>query len=678
MTWRNVAILLVIVGASMVPAGAADQAVDLPVRRIVLFSSGVGYFEHIGQVAGDATATLLFKTDQINDVLKSMVVIDDAGGAVSIHYASRDPLARALRSFAVDLSGRPTLAELLGQIRGAKVDLSAPEKITGTILGLETQTRQLNTPGGSTVLKEAYLNLLTDQGIQSVPVGTIQSLHLQDETLRSEIDKALRLILAASDKQRKGVEIRFTGKDKRPVRVGYVTETPVWKVSYRLELSGKTPYLQGWAIVENTTDQDWSDVQLSLISGRPISFIQDLYTPLYLPRPVVQPAMYASLRPQKYAEGIADEKKAGTGVMPGERLIRTKKTSEAPRARAEMLAEYRGAAPEGDVVLDSVQAAAAAGKVGELFSFTIQDPVHLSRRRSAMLPILSRPIAAEKVSIYNQRVMPKHPLNGAWITNDTGLKMLAGPMTVFDNRMYAGDAQLGNLAENDKRLVSYALDLDMTVDPSAKTASRVTAVKIVKGVMTLTFKDLFTQLYKIKNKASAERTLIIEQPRHAGRTLLEPKKCAEKTPSLYRFKRAIPKDATQEFSVVEEKARWQTVRLIEQDERMLLHYAKTGQLSDAARQALTEAARKKQDLATAENRLAELQKQKAAVEAGQSRLRENIKTVGQTSSLGKRYIEKLSKQEDQIETLAQQIEKMQARVETLRNQLAEFIHNLNF
>ena len=116
------------------------------------------------------------------------------------------------------------------------------------------------------------------------------------------------------DQDKKPVTINFTGDGERHVRIGYVVETPVWKTSYRLILPAGAqdkPKIQGWAIVENQTDNDWNGVQLSLVSGRPISFIQDLYQPLYIPRPVVQPELYVSLTPQQYDGGIAAGKPAG-------------------------------------------------------------------------------------------------------------------------------------------------------------------------------------------------------------------------------------------------------------------------------------------------------------------------------------------------------------------------------
>ncbi len=680
--------LLSLLAASLaaLPAFAQDNPADVPVTRVVVFSSGVAYFEHAGQVTGDASVKLNFKTEQINDVLKSMVVMDTSGkGTVTgVNYASRDPLSRALSSFAVNLSGNPDLGGILMQVRGAEVIVEAPEKITGKILGLETKKRAVTTPGGTTILEETYLNLLADGGgIRSVPLSTLQSIHLTDARLRKEIDKALKLLIASSDTQRRPVDIQFRGKGKRDVRIGYIAEAPVWKVSYRLELSGEKPLLQGWAIVENTSDADWSDVQLSLISGRPISFIQDLYTPLYVPRPVVKPELYASLRPKEYEEGMEADKAKRRSA----RNLLARKSARADGAMAEAAvgappapqASYAGKPSGGGVSLgDTVQAGAAGGKVGELFQFTLKEPVDLPRRQSAMLPIIAQPISAEKVSIYNQRTLAKHPLNGAWLKNDTGMKMLAGPVTVFDGNMYAGDARIGNLAEGDRRLISYAVDLNMTVDPSQKSARRLTAATIDRGVLSLKYLHRYQQTYAVKNKAEEKRTVVLEHPRQRGRTLIEPKEATEKTPKLYRFQFDLAVGKTVDFPVIEEQVHYQRVSLLQQSPDALLHYAKTGELSGEARQALQKAAALKRELTAAQQKLMALSKEKAQIESGQDRLRKNIGTVGSNSTLGKRYIQKLSQQEDRIEQLGREIQDARKRVEEHQKQLADFIAGMKY
>src|SRR5947209_11423556 len=121
----------------------ADRQADVPVKQVVLFSSGVGYFEHFGSVNGTGDTELRFKTQQINDILKSLVLEDlDKGRVTTITYPSQDPVAKTLRSFQVDITSNPSLGELLNQLRGAKVKLQVgAETVEGTILGLEKKQK---------------------------------------------------------------------------------------------------------------------------------------------------------------------------------------------------------------------------------------------------------------------------------------------------------------------------------------------------------------------------------------------------------------------------------------------------------------------------------------------------------------------------------------------------------
>jgi hypothetical protein len=690
-------------GPTVAAAGAADKdnpvgtQTDIPVSTVVLYSSGVGYFEHSGTVDGDANTRLMFKTEQINDMLKSMVVMDLDGGTVQrIGYGSREPLERALKSFGVDISGAPTLAELLRQLRGTEVVVNAPEKTTGKVLNVESKLKVVGTP--PTQMTEELLDLVADDGsIGQIPVATIKTIRLADERLGSELNKALALLVAARDKDRKPVDIQFSGKGVRHVRIGYIMETPVWKTSYRLDL-GKAkdenakPFMQGWAIVDNTTDADWAKVGLTLVSGRPISFVQDLYTPLYVPRPVVVPELYASLMPKVYEEGIAREGKVRT-LTPAERSSATGSaggTAGTFGASGTSAFGETGATggPGGGLVYSGKRAAdinlaqgvaslAEAAKVGELFQYTLKDQVNLARRQSAMLPIINQGIKAEKVSIYNAATLPKNPLNGIYLTNDTGLKMLAGPVTVFDGGMYAGDARLDNLAPNDKRLLGYAVDLSVTVDPTDKSSTAVTAIRVVKGVLEVTSQNTFTQDYLIHNKADGPRTMIVEHPLNAGRKLVAPKEVEEKTPSVYRFRVPVAAGETGKFTVIEEQPDRQTLAILGGTTETFAAYTSSGRMSKAVKDALAKAMTLKEELHGLQSKLDQTQQQAESIKSGQGRLRDNIKAAGGESQLGKRYLTKLNEEEDQIEKLDSAAKELRDQAQRKQKELDNYLATLN-
>jgi hypothetical protein len=277
----------------------------LPLTHVVLFNSGVGYFQREGSVEGNARIDLTFPVSDVNDLLKSMLLEDLGGGKVStVSYDSQEPVEVTLKAFALDLTSNPSFGELLNQARGEKVEVTTqqgnaqPGTMTGVIVGMESQQEGPN--------KESHqLNLLCTEGMRCVPLSQVQRLRFLNATLDAEFRRALDVLAASHDSQKKSVSLSFTGEGKRDVRVGYAVENPIWKTTYRLTIDkeGKLK-LQNWAIVENTTDEDWKDVQLTLVASRPISFKMELYQPLYVPRPTVEPQRFASLRPPVYSGGL--------------------------------------------------------------------------------------------------------------------------------------------------------------------------------------------------------------------------------------------------------------------------------------------------------------------------------------------------------------------------------------
>ncbi len=369
-----------------------------------------------------------------------------------------------------------------------------------------------------TAVEKSFLVLKTETGLRSVPMDSIVQCRLLNKKLDGEFDKALALLAAARATDKKTVNLEFRGQGNRDVRVGYIQESPVWKTSYRLVLNGeKPPLLQGWAIVENTGDQDWEQVQLSLVSGRPISFIMDLYQPLFVQRPTVVSAEFAGMTPQTHDQDLADREAAlnrragkpsggagfsggfggggfgggfGGGVAAG-----------APAADAE--ANRPKSAPFDPS--QGVKTAADAGELGELFRYNIKEPVTLARHKSAMLPIINAQVQGKKVSIYNANAQAKHPANGFQLTNSTTLYMSQGPITVFDGGEFAGDARVEDVAPGAKRLISYAVDLDVEVAPDVTPRpDELLSVRIAKGILKIEQLKTRRHSYAIKN-SSAER-----------------------------------------------------------------------------------------------------------------------------------------------------------------------------
>ena len=429
------------------------------------------------------------------------------------------------------------------------------------------------------------LNLLTDEGLRAVPMETVSRIKFTNAKLDAELRRALALLASSHATDKKAVTLSFQGKGDRKARIGYVQETPVWKTSYRLELSDKkAPFLQGWAIVENMTEEDWSGVDLTLVSGRPISFNMDLYEPLYVSRPTVEMELYASLRPQVYGQDLAPGRwNSRRGVA--ENSITPRKNRYAPAKSPGGFGGGMGgfayaapasppvvhfSVPEAGEPMDlrqGVQSLAQAGNVGELFRYAIATPVTLPRQQSAMLPIVNEGVKGEKVSIYNEGVQVKHPLNGLRLINTTKLHLMQGPITVFDDNVYAGDAKIEDLAPGSQRLLSYAMDLDTEVAPESKfMPEELLSVRLYKGTLIATNKWVRTRDYTVKNSGHKEKKVLIEYPLDPIWKLVAPEKPEEKTRDCYRFAVAAQPGEPAKLHVEEERTDRQQIALSNVDD----------------------------------------------------------------------------------------------------------------
>jgi hypothetical protein len=683
------------------PAGApAADGPRLPVKGVVLFSSGVGYYQREGAIDGDAHVDLTFPAGDINDLIKSLILQDLDGGLVSaVNYDSHDPVERTLKSFAVDLTGSPDEAQLLQQARGEKVEIAfnqSANAVTGTIVGVETRKE---VHGDKAVVDAAYVNLWASDGLRSVKLSDAQRVKFLNPTLESEYRRALDTLALSHDAQKKAVSLQFTGRGRRNVRVGYVTESPVWKTSYRLSLPPKSGpgQLQGWAVVENPTDEDWSGVRMVLVSGRPISFKMDLYQPLYAPRPTVEPELFASLRPQTYegnlaaattpapmappapAAAPAPARFGGRGAAPAMRKAAGLGGEAADRpSLGTDAAESLGDEAKQLNLAAGVASAASAQKLGESFQYRIEQPVNLPRQKSALLPIVQHDVDAGRVSVYNSAVHAKYPLLGLKLKNTSGMNLMQGPITVFDSGVYAGDARILDLQPNDERLLTYAVDLGTEVEAKSQNPpTQLTAVRLQKGILYATNKQREERTYRAVNRSQDDKTLLIEHPYRAEYKLASDLKPAERTRDMYRFEVKLAKGQPAELTVAEERDVVQTVMLTNSDTQQIRFFLQQRVLSKPVRDALEKAVALRNELAQAQRDLQQTQRSLQQIDSDQTRLRENLKATPSNTAAFKRYTDKLDKQEVELEKLQAQRDQLQAKEHDQRTAFESYLAGLN-
>jgi uncharacterized protein (UPF0335 family) len=669
---------------------------ELPIRNITLYRSGVGYFERHAQVQGRHEVQLRFNTEQINDILKSMVVLDLDGGRVeSVGYGSKAPLERRLGSFAINVADNPDMATLLNRLRGAPVRIVTTDgQVTGTILGVETRQKPA---GERQVVQAPFVNLLTETGIRSIDLAAVASFEILDRELAGELGKALAALAEHRADRIKSVDLAFAGQGERRIVVAYVHEMPVWKTSYRLVLpdhssdaAGNCPpelmTMQGWAIVENTSNEDWHNVRLSLVAGRPVSFEMDLYEPLFARRPRVPVPTIAGVMPRIYQAAVEQM-----------RQVPTIDLSEAMDARRPAAARERrapggaGQSPftgdydeEGerftadDLVRYAPGALAEAGEVGQVFQYQLQTPVSIARQRSAMLPILTSDIEGRRVSIYNRGDGAEHPMRGVQIVNSSGLQLIPGPISVFDGASYAGDAQIGHIPPGDKRLLAYAVDLDVSAMVRDETRSMLQRIRIVSGMLEEILERRATTVYAFHNKDQKRpRLILVEHPRMQGWELTEPQRPAEETASLHRFEVDVAAGQPAELTVVHHRTERQRHSVTEYKLPTLLAYAQDGKASQRVVDAVRRAADLQAEINEFKRRISLLEQERNQIHQEQTRIRQNMGSVGRDSDLYRQYVQRLTAQETRLDELAAQRSELQQMQEARQRELEEYLRSLN-
>ncbi len=691
------------------PGAAQVGGPSLPVAQAILYSSGVGYFQREGTVEGNTRIDLTFPVQDINDLLKSMVLQDMNGGLISaVSYDSQAPIEKTLQSFAVNLTGNPGFGGVLGQARGEKIEVTLqqgnaaqPGNVTGSIIGVEKQHQQV----GKDAVETELLNLWCAEGMRSVKLADVQRIRFLNPVLEGEFRRALETLAQSHDTQKKAVSLNFNGEGKREVRVSYVVENPIWKTSYRLVLNTKKdgkPMLQGWAIVDNSSEEDWKDVRMALVSGRPISFQMDLYQPLYVPRPVVEPELFASLRPPTYqgamdngagrlAGGFGGGSFSGSSGGPAANFGGVPPPAPPGLAGKDRAGAMFGAQPlsdakrafrgvrDGDMDLGKgVASSATAGELGDFFQYVIDHPVTLPRQKSAMLPIVQKDVEANRVSIYNQGVQAKHPLLGLRFKNTTGMHLMQGPITVFEGSSYAGDARVLDITPKDERLISYAIDLGTEVEPVAKAVpERLTKVKLNKGLLYQTTRVREEKTYNLKNRSEHDRTVLIEHPYRADFSLVSKDKPAERARDVYRFEVKLPAGETASREIIEEKDVNSTVALNNSDDQTMRFFISQQIVSEKVKQALGQAVELKTKLSATQREIQQQERQLKVIVDDQARLRANLKEMPPTAEAYKRYLKKFDDQETQIEDYQKKIKTLQDTEFQQRKSFEEYLGGLD-
>ncbi|MCA9225068.1 MAG: hypothetical protein KDA47_05625 [Planctomycetales bacterium] len=588
---RHVVVCIAVLSCWLAASSLAAEPQDLPLSKVVLFDVGVGYFEHAVEIKGTEQRELRFDVRDINDLLKSMVVQDAGGGHVeAVVYPSQHPLSERMKALSIDLTTEPTLGEIINQMRGERVVVATKDgPLEGTVVAVELKYQA----GGTGAVAREHLGLLTETGLRSMALDAVDEIRIADERLNGQFRDALRLLAENRKVEKKPVTFRFVGDGARQVRVGYIRQTPLWKTTYRLVLNdGEPALLQGWAIIENSADDAWQDIGLTLASGRPVTFEMDLYRTLLADRQRIAPSVPESIASRVHSPALGDLDSRATVPAIGLNVPQ----AAGPGAGGGMGGMAGGAFGGGGMVGGyggggfggamggagnsgygnrpfatsvvpivpgdvKVPAQAESAEIAQQFQYRIKRPVSLASHESALVPIVDESVQADVISLLTMPGNSEHPMRAVRLTNSTELQLVGGPVTVFDQGAYAGDARFDFFPAGDKRLLSFARDIDVRVKRMETPGTReMTAITVRRG--STVYIDFLTdriQRYRAASVSETPRKLVIEHPKPESPWSLRPDtKPWETTDSHNRFEVTLPAEKTVEFDIVEQRSETET------------------------------------------------------------------------------------------------------------------------
>ncbi len=621
-------------------------AADLPIRDVTIYKHGVAYIERSGELKSGETARLDFKSDDMNDILKSLTITDRAGGKVSgIRYDASDPVEKRLADFPFSIAGGSSLSSFLDQAKGARLELKlGAENVAGTILsarGIKDEK----------MFEREVLVLLLDSGdIRTFDLAAASTVRFSDTKLQAQLRDYLSVLNQSRSKDRRSVFIDAAGTGAKDLHVSYMTPAPVWKSSYRLMFNDKgDPTLEGWAIVDNTSGEDWSNVRLAVVSGKPVSFITQLYEPRYVQRPFAELAENQAANPVVY-QGALDNRDAFVAPAAIPAPLMAKK---AEMSVAGGIGTNRAYSPQAEA--SSVGPAADTRQAGELFEYSFATPVTVKQGESAMLPFLQQKIGARKLLVYSESY-GLNPRDAAELNNNTGKTLDGGPITVYDAGSYAGEALVETMPMADKRLISYGVDLGTRITTAFDSSQTVVReVHVRRGILTSKSAVAETKTYTIKNVDAKAKTLIIEHGQRYGYTLLD-QKPAETTANAYRFEVKLTASGTQTFPVKEERVFDQTTSVSSMTPDVLASWIQNKALSDVGRAQLQQIAAKKREIAVNDGALNQASADINATTQDEGRIRNNMESLNRVSG-----------QQDQVQQYARQLAAAETKLAGLRD-----------
>ena len=636
------------------------EAAEMPLKRVVLSTAGLAQFTHAGEVSAGSVIELPVRAGQVDDVLKSLTIFDTGGSIGAVSLPGKTPLAELFRDLPFDQAALKSQAALLNALVGADVEIEGSVSAKGRVFRVEKEKVQLPNNGGETWRHR--LTLVTPKGFVQAILEELTSVRFTDESTREQIDRALSGIAANRAKDQRTLSITLGGDGNRAAGFSYVVAAPVWKTSYRLVLpkEGGKARLQGWGILENLTGGDWKDVDLTLVSGNPVALRQSLYSPVFVDRPEIPVSSSLRIVPRK---DDAEERARETAqAAPAAKSRALAARPPSPAAAISSFGAVHAAGGREDLGSPALKAEAEEAATQVLYRFP--GKVTLASGETMMIPFADREIPASRTYIYQPETNATRPLAAVRLTNDGNSALPAGLITSFETSRdgavnFAGDAQVPLLSKGATKFITFALNSKTDIRREDRGVKQIRLGKAARGELTLTVKSRWEIDYEITPPSEEDREVFIEEPRENGWKPTGDTKDIEETATRLRTKVFAPKGTTTKASLVREHIDNQTVSLASlAPDRILATVSGLQNETPALRDAIAKLGAVVGDIAKINARKRELDAERNRIGDDQDRIRKNLASVGQSSDLGRRYLDTLKTQEDHLAAMAAEDKKL--------------------
>jgi hypothetical protein len=654
-------LILALLFLGTTPAAAADLAL----KRVMLSSAGVGYFEYETEVDGPATLGLDVPLDQVDDVLTSLVVFDSAGAVGTVELPGRDNTRANFGNVPFGPDALRSSVDYLNSLQGVEISVQGPRPMAGRIVHADRLAETLLAPVGQpqATVQRTRVTILSPEGLRQFVLEEADSIQVTDPELRGRIGEALESLRREANQSLRHFTLHSTGDGHRTVRVGYVTAAPLWKASYRLVLpakDGDPARLQAWAVLENQSGANWDGVALTLQYGNPVTFRQAIYQSYYVQRPEVPVEVLGRILPN-----------VDTRARPAE--LAMQKSAPAPAGAARAMAAPAPVTPAQVMAEPADQVQAAEG--AEETIFQLPSPVMLAAGHTASVPIIDRSIPAERVDLAAGD--DPHPLSAIRITNDTGASMPAGVLTLYDASgaaTFAGNARLGGLPAGERRLLSFAQDLRTTVERSSTGETALASLTAADGVLHITTRQREVLRMTLTGPANEPRRVLVDIPKDGDRTLTlqgGPIAGTEETATAWRVPVALNPGEVRKLTAYIDRLESEQTALLADDAQVVVRLLNEQTLTPEARAALLRLAALRQEEASKRATLNQLKAQQALMLEDEDRIRRNLAVVAANDALHARLTRALDADETELDKLRQAIDQATAAADKAHQALAD-------